>query len=95
MAVSRRRDGLVPTGNCGWSMNLRMTQQPVCDALTMAVLRRGFPKGTIIHADRGIQYGSQRYRQLTGAMVCAEAWGAGPPEWYISNLLQECLMGKD
>jgi transposase InsO family protein len=48
----------------GWSMNRRMTQHLVCDALTMALFRRGFPKGTIIHSDRGSQYCSQRYRQL-------------------------------
>ena len=41
-----------------------MTQQLVCDALTMALFRRGFPKNTIIHSDRGSQYGSQRYQQL-------------------------------
>ena len=48
----------------GWSMNRRMTQQLVCDALTMALFRRGFPKNTIIHSDRGSQYCSQRYQQL-------------------------------
>jgi len=48
----------------GWSMNRRMTQQLVCDALTMALCRRGFPKNTIIHSDRGSQYCSQRYQQL-------------------------------
>ena len=36
----------------GWSMSRRMTQQLVCDALTMALFRRHFPKGTIIHSDR-------------------------------------------
>ena len=48
----------------GWSMNRRMTQQLVCDALTMALFRRGFPKGTIIHSDRGSQYCSKGYQQL-------------------------------
>lgn len=48
----------------GWSMNRRMTQQLVCDALIMALFRRGFPKNTIIHSDRGSQYCSQRYQQL-------------------------------
>jgi transposase InsO family protein len=48
----------------GWSMSRRMTQQLVCDALTMALFRRGFPKGTIIHSDRGSQYCSKRYQQL-------------------------------
>ncbi len=44
----------------GWSMSRRMTQQLVCDALTMALFRRHFPKGTIIHSDRGSQYCSKR-----------------------------------
>ena len=48
----------------GWAMNRRMTQHLVCDALTMALFRRGFPKSTIIHSDRGSQYCSQRYQRL-------------------------------
>lgn len=48
----------------GWSMNRRMTQQLVCDALTMALFRRHFPKGTIIHSDRGSQYCSKPYQRL-------------------------------
>ena len=48
----------------GWSMSRRMTQQLVCDALTMALFRRGFPRGTIIHSDRGSQYCSKRYQRL-------------------------------
>jgi transposase InsO family protein len=41
-----------------------LIQQLVCDALTMALFRRHFPKGTIIHSDRGSQYCSKRYQQL-------------------------------
>ena len=48
----------------GWAMNKRMTQQLVIDALTMALFRRGFPKGTIIHSDRGSQYCSAAYQRL-------------------------------
>ncbi|MGY8795222.1 MAG: IS3 family transposase [Woeseiales bacterium] len=48
----------------GWSMNRRMTQKLVCNALTMALFRRHFPKGTIIHSDRGSQYCSKRYQRL-------------------------------
>lgn len=48
----------------GWSMSRRMTQQLVCDALTMALFRRHFPRGTIIHSDRGSQYCSKRYQRL-------------------------------
>ncbi|MCH7744123.1 MAG: IS3 family transposase [Proteobacteria bacterium] len=48
----------------GWSMGKRMTQQLMCDALTMALFRRGFPKGVIIHSDRGSQYCSKAYQKL-------------------------------
>ncbi len=48
----------------GWSMNRRMTQQLVIDALTMALFRRGFPRQTIIHSDRGSQYCSAAYQRL-------------------------------
>lgn len=48
----------------GLSMNKRMTQQLVCDALTMALFRRGFPKDVIIHSDRGSQYCSKKYQTL-------------------------------
>ena len=48
----------------GWSMSRRMTQQLVCDALTMALFRRHFPRGTIIHSDRGSQYCAKRYQRL-------------------------------
>ena len=51
----------------GWSMHRRMTQQLVCDALLMAVCRRGFPKATIIHSDRGSHYCSRAYQQLIEA----------------------------
>ena len=41
-----------------------MTQHLVCDALTMALFRRGFPRHTIIHSDRGSQYCSHHYQRL-------------------------------
>lgn len=39
----------------GWSISKRMTLL-VCDALIMALWRRGFPKGVRVHSDRGNQY---------------------------------------
>ncbi len=46
----------------GWSMSNRMTATLVCDAL--ALFRRGFPEGIIVHSDRGSQYCSNDYRDL-------------------------------
>jgi len=48
----------------GWSMSTRMTADLVCDALDMALWRRGFPKGVIVHSDRGSQYCSHAYRKI-------------------------------
>lgn len=48
----------------GWSMSNRMTATLVCDALQMALWRRGKPKGVIIHSDRGSQYCSHDYQHL-------------------------------
>lgn len=48
----------------GWSMGTRMTASLVCDALSMALFRRGFPENVIVHSDRGSQYCSQDYRDI-------------------------------
>ena len=48
----------------GWSMDSRMTADLVCDALKMALFRRGFPQGVLTHSDRGSQYCSHAYRNL-------------------------------
>jgi putative transposase len=48
----------------GWSMSERMTATLVCDALTMALWRRGFPKGVVMHTDRGSQYCSAAYQAV-------------------------------
>ncbi len=51
----------------GWSMGTRMTATLVCDALSMALFRRGFPDDVIIHSDKGSQYCSKDYRALITA----------------------------
>ena len=48
----------------GWAMDKRMKAGLVCDALTMALQRRHYPKGVIVHSDRGSQYCSKQYRKL-------------------------------
>ena len=48
----------------GWAMSERMTAQLVCDALQMALWRRGKPTGVIVHSDRGSQYCSSDYQKL-------------------------------
>lgn len=48
----------------GWSMSVRMKSGLVCDALQMALNRRGHPEGVIVHSDRGSQYCSDDYQNL-------------------------------
>lgn len=48
----------------GWSIQSTMSRQLVCDALMMALWRRGFPHGVLFHSDRGSQYCSHDYQQL-------------------------------
>jgi putative transposase len=48
----------------GWSLQETMTAELVCNALLMALWRRGFPKDVIVHSDRGSQYCSDSYQQL-------------------------------
>jgi transposase InsO family protein len=48
----------------GWSMNKRMKAQLVCDALHMAMFKRGMPKGVLIHSDKGSQYCSKEFQNL-------------------------------
>lgn len=48
----------------GWSMSKNIDARLVCDALMMALWRRKFPQGVIVHSDRGSQYASHAYRDL-------------------------------
>jgi transposase InsO family protein len=48
----------------GWSIQPTMSRQLVCDALMMALWRRGFPGGVLFHSDRGSQYCSNDYRKM-------------------------------
>ncbi len=48
----------------GWSMSERMKADLVCDALRMALRRRGNPRDVIVHSDRGSQYCSNPYQTI-------------------------------
>jgi len=57
----------------GWSLSNRINQELVCNALQMALWRRGFPKGVIVHTDRGSQYCSNKYQKLIkdNKLICS------------------------
>ncbi|WP_196243065.1 IS3 family transposase [Francisella tularensis] len=48
----------------GWSMDSRMKADLVCSALNMALFRRNFPRGVIIHSDKGSQYCSKQFQDI-------------------------------
>ena len=48
----------------GWAMDSRMKADLVCSALNMALFRRNFPSGVIIHSDKGSQYCSKEYQDV-------------------------------
>ena len=48
----------------GWAMEDHMRAELCCDALTMALGRRGPVPGLIHHSDRGSQYAGGEYRKL-------------------------------
>jgi transposase InsO family protein len=48
----------------GWSMDNRMKADLVCSALNMALFRRDFPSGVIVHSDKGSQYCSEMFQKV-------------------------------
>lgn len=82
----------------GWSLSQRMTRHLVCDALTMALWRRGFPKGVLVHSDRGSQYCSNEYQQLLSDhhLICSmsrkgNCWDNAVAESFFHTLKVELI----
>jgi transposase InsO family protein len=82
----------------GWSLSNRMTRQLVCDALMMALWRRGFPKGVLVHSDRGSQYCSGEYQQLLAdhQLICSmsrkgNCWDNAVAESFFHTLKVELI----
>jgi putative transposase len=57
----------------GWSIQSTMSRELVCDALMMALWRRGFPRGVLFHSDRGSQYCSSDFQKMlnTYGFICS------------------------
>lgn len=57
----------------GWAMSKRNDSELVQKALQMALWRRGFPCGTIVHSDQGSTYASAGYQDLLQrhSLVCS------------------------
>ncbi len=57
----------------GWAMSKHMKTSLVCDALSMALSNRNYPKDVIMHTDRGSQYCSKQYQRLLkqNQLICS------------------------
>jgi putative transposase len=85
----------------GWSMSSLMTAELACDALTMALGQRRFPRGVIVHTDRGSQYCSKAYQALLGehGLVCSmsgkgNCYDNAMAESFFHSLKVEAIHGE-
>jgi transposase InsO family protein len=84
----------------GWSIQSTMSRQLVCDALMMALWRRGFPCDVLFHSDRGSQYCSSDYQALLKkyGFICSmsrkgNCWDNGVAESFFHTLKVELISG--
>ena len=82
----------------GWSMSRRMKADLVCNALLMALFRRGFPRGVLVHSDRGSQYCSRKYQRLLKGnhLICSmsrrgNCWDNAVVESFFHTMKIECI----
>jgi transposase InsO family protein len=82
----------------GWSMNQKMTEDLVKDALRMALFRRKITSPLLLHSDRGSQYASLGYQELLAdhKITCSmsrkgNCWDNAPMESFFRTLKIECV----
>lgn len=80
----------------GHAMSNRMTKDLVISALQKALRSRGYPKGVIVHSDRGSQYASNEYKRflkahgLIGSMSKkGDCWDNDVAESFFATLKKE------
>jgi putative transposase len=85
----------------GWSIQATMTRRLVCDALMMALWRRGFPKGVLCHSDRGSQYCSDDYQEMLKVygLVCSmsrkgNCWDNAVAESFFHSMKIELIYAE-
>ncbi len=82
----------------GWSLQSTLSRQLVCDALMMALWRRGFPRGVLFHSDRGSQYCAHDYQLLMKqyGFICSmsrkgNCWDNSVAESFFHSLKTELV----
>ncbi|TRD14500.1 DDE-type integrase/transposase/recombinase [Palleronia caenipelagi] len=82
----------------GWSMAEHLKAALCCDALRMALDRRGPVLGLILHSDRGVQYASGDYRKIIHRAKLIQSMSRkgecldnAPMESFFSSLKKELV----
>jgi len=85
----------------GWSMENRITQELVSEALHMAIKQRNPSRGLLLHSDRGSQYASECYQVLLGkkGILCSmsrkgNCWDNAVMESFYRTLKVELIYLK-
>lgn len=85
----------------GWSIQPSMSRQLVCDALTMALWRRGVPRGLLFHSDRGSQYCSHDFQKMlkNNGIMCSmsrkgNCWDNSVAESFFHTLKTELIYSE-
>ncbi len=85
----------------GWSIQPTMTRELICDALMMALWRRGFPRGVLCHSDRGSQYCSEDYQKILKeyGLICSmsrkgNCWDNACAESFFHTLKTELIYSE-
>jgi putative transposase len=60
----------------GWAISGNLHAEVVCSALRRAQKRQGYPKGVVVHSDRGCQYASKSFLALCEALGCIRSMSA-------------------
>jgi len=86
----------------GWSLQDRMTSELVCDAMQMAIKRRGKEVQTLCHSDRGSQYASDLFQALLkrNGFTCSmsrkgNCWDNAVAESFFHSLKVEAVHGEN
>lgn len=82
----------------GWSLQDRLESALIIEALEMALWRRKFPTGVLVHSDRGSQYCSDIYQALLKKhrLICSmsragECWDNAAMESFYHSLKVELV----
>jgi len=85
----------------GWSLDSRMNEPLVTNALKMALFRRKVTSGLLIHSDRGSQYASYFYQRMLKdhGITCSmsrkgNCWDNAPMESFFRSLKVESIYGQ-